>query len=264
MNADFYDTIARFYDAENAGMVDDLPLYSALARQVGGPVLDVGCGTGRVMLHLAQEGYRVVGMDHSEAMLARGQRKLEMLPDLKAQVSFVWGDVLNSDLDGRFKLVIMSYNGFMHFAEQSEQIAALRCFRDRLDEGGLLVIDLPNPAPAFGSEDDGAVVLERMFVEPESDHQVMQQSVSTLDRVTQQLDITWIYDEIDDEGLVIRTLAPLQLRYVFAAEMDLMLALTGLCRFEIYGDYARGPFADGCERMIVLARRVSGQEGSSV
>ena len=64
-NPTFYEPIARFYDAENAEMTEDLALYSAVLAEYGGPVLDVGCGTGRVMLHLATEGARVVGIDRS-------------------------------------------------------------------------------------------------------------------------------------------------------------------------------------------------------
>lgn len=252
----FYDTIARFYDAENEDMTDDLALYSELAGETGGPVLDVGCGSGRVMLRLAQDGWRVVGVDFSEAMLARGRRKLAMMPDLASLVTFVKGDVLAAELPGKFKLIIVPYNGFMHFNDQAQQAAALRRFYDLLDDDGLLIVDLPNAGEAFATQDDGAVALERMFTEPESGHLVMQQSFSTLNRVAQQLHVTWIYDEIMDDGTVRRTLAPLVLRYVFPGEMDLLLAATGFRRVESYGDYLRGPFEEGSTRMIVLAEKV--------
>jgi ubiquinone/menaquinone biosynthesis C-methylase UbiE len=253
MNQQFYETIARFYDAENADMTDDLGLYSELAGETGDPILDVGCGTGRVMLHLAQQGYRVVGIDYSEAMLARGQRKLDVLRDLTPLVTFVHGDALTTELTERFRLILVPYNGLMHFHTQADQAAALRRFRALLADGGQLVLDLPNAGEAFGTQDDGALVLERMFTEPESGHLVMQHSYSTLERITQQLHVTWIYDEIADGGAVRRTLAPLVLRYVFLGEMDLLLALTGLRRVDVYGDYDRAPFVEGSPRMIVVA-----------
>ncbi len=254
-NMKFYDTIARFYDAENDDKTDDLGLYSDLAGETGGPVLDVGCGSGRVMLCLAQEGLRVVGIDISEVMLVRGQRKLDTVPDLKPLVTFVKGDILSTDLPGPFKLVIVPFNTFMHFNEQSQQLAALRRFCDLLDEDGVLILDLPNAGEAFGTQDDGAVAFERMFTEPESGHLVMQQSFSTLNRINQQLHVTWIYDEITDDSTVRRTLAPLLLRYIFAGEMDLLLAAAGLRRVDVYGDYFRAPFEEGCPRMIVVAER---------
>jgi len=252
----FYDTIARFYDAENAAMTDDLDLYSELAAETGDPVLDVGCGSGRVMLRLAQEGVRVVGVDFSEVMLARGRRKLDTMPDLRPLATFVKGDVLTTDLPGPFQFIIVPYNTLMHFSDQAQQLAALRRFQTLLDNDGLLILDLPNAAEAFTTQDDNAVSFERIFNEPESGHLVMQQSYSTLTRVSQQLHITWIYDEIMDDGAVHRTLAPLLLRYIFPGEMDLLLAAAGLRRVDVYGDYFRAPFEEGSPRMMVLAEKL--------
>jgi SAM-dependent methyltransferase len=256
LNAKFYDTVARFYDAENAELTEDLALYSELARETGEPVLDLGCGTGRVVLHLAQEGRRVVGLDYSEAMLARGQRKLDVMPDLKSRVTLVHGDALDPRLPCCFKLVLVLFNTFLHFSEQADQLAVLHRCHDLMDDDGLLVLDLPNAGEVYATQDDGALVLERMFTEPESGHLVMQHSVSTLDRAAQQLHVTWVYDEMAEDGTVHRTLAPVVLRYVFPGEMDLMLAAARLRRVQAYGDYTREPFADGSPRMIVLAEKV--------
>lgn len=260
MNVQFYETIARFYDAENADMTDDLALYRELADDTGDPILDVGCGTGRVMLHLAQAGHRVVGLDYAQAMLARGERKLDLLGDLRTRVRFVHGDALTVQLTDVFELILVPYNGFMHFSEQTEQLAALRRFRQWIAPDGLLALDLPNAGEAFAAQDDSALILERMFTEPESGHLVMQHSVSSLDRARQHLHITWIYDEIGDGGAVHRTLAPLKLRYVFPGEMDLLLAAAGWERVDVFGDYERGPFEEGSPRMFVIARPA----GSSV
>ena len=69
----FYTNVARFYDAETSDKTDDLVMYSRLAEESGGPVFDVGCGTGRVMLHLAQEGVEAHGIDDSAPMLEIGR-----------------------------------------------------------------------------------------------------------------------------------------------------------------------------------------------
>jgi len=251
---DFYETVARYYDAENAAMTEDLPFYSELVADLEGPVLDVGCGTGRVTLHLAQEGARVVGVDISEEMLKRAKRKLSVLPDLRPNVSLVHGDLLEVAFEERFALIVVPYNGFMHFKTQAVQIKALERMRDMLLPGGLIVLDLPNPGDLYATPDDGSMVLERTFEEPESGHLIMQQSVSALDRAAQIMHVTWIYDELDDTGMVRRTVAPLTLRYVFPAEMDLLLRVAGLKRVEPFGDYDGSPFADGSPRLIALAR----------
>lgn len=258
MNVTFYETIARYYDAENAEMTEDLPLHSELAEDFGAPILDIGCGSGRVMLALAREGYRVVGVDYAQAMLARGKRRVERMPDeMRENVTFVHGDALTVDIPGGpFQVISVPYNGFMHFQTQADQITALKRFRTLIADGGILLLDLPNAGEAFGTQDDGALVLERSFIEPESGNLVMQQSVSGLERIKQQLHITWIYDEITPDGTVHRTLAPLALRYVFPGELDLLLAATGFEATTIYGDYDQSPFEEGSPRMIVLAEPV--------
>ena len=253
----FYNTIARYYDAENEFMTADLELYSTLADDVGDPILDIGCGTGRVTFSLAIGGHRVTGLDTSKEMLARGQRRLDHRTDLRDLVTFIEGNALDYRLPEKYKLILLAYNALMHFSEISDQHRLLKHLAAALDEGGLLVIDLPNAGETFATLDDGAVTLERSFIEPESGHLVMQQSVSALNRTDQLQAITWIYDEIGENRVLQRTVAPLQLRYVFPAELDLLLQINGLRRVERYGDYDQSPFEEGCPRLIALCEKIA-------
>jgi SAM-dependent methyltransferase len=250
----FYATIARYYDAEHTDKTDDLALYSDLVAEYGGPVLDVGCGTGRVMFHLAQEGVMVHGIDSEFAMLERAKIKLNMFGHVRDKLRFHHGDVLTYDFEQTFKLVLLSYNALMHFHEQDDQITLLERLRGWLAPDGLLVIDLPNAGEAFATPDSDAVTLERTFVDAETGHLVMQQATSYLDRAEQLMRVNWIYDEVTGDGTLKRTVAPVIFRYFFYAELRLLLALTGFEVEAVYGDAERGPFEDGCERMIVFAR----------
>ncbi len=250
---DVYYDMARFYDAENQDLTEDLALYSALLAETGGPVLDVGCGTGRVALHLAAEQAQVEGLDISGAMLERAKRRLAGRFDLTGRVTFHETSVTEFESKPRFGLALIAYNGFMHLRWQSEQLAALRHIAAALREDGLLVIDLPNPAEAYAAQDQPGLVLERTFTDPDTGGTVMQQSITQLDRTAQLLSITWVYDLIAPDGTVKRSIAPVQLRYIFPAEMDLLLGQAKLQRLQFYGDYDRAPFVDGCPRMIVLA-----------
>lgn len=252
----FYATIARFYDAENIDKTDDLAFYSELADEYGDPVLDVGCGTGRVMLHLAQEGYRVYGIDSEPAMLERAHRKAAMFPHLRDKLTFYQGNVLKYDLQQQFKLILLPYNCLTHFHTQDDQLTLLRRLRASIEPGGLLVSDLPNPADTFASPDTDAISLERSFIEPETGHLVMQQAHSLLDRTSQLMHVTWIYDEITEDGAVHRTFAPTIFRYYFYSEVRLLLMNTGFEVVEVYGDTDRSPYEDGCPRMIVLAKPI--------
>ncbi|MDQ7028226.1 MAG: class I SAM-dependent methyltransferase [Anaerolineae bacterium] len=250
----FYETVARYYDAEVGAKTDDLLLYSRLAEDYGAPIFDVGCGTGRVLLHLAQEGYRVHGIDDSRQMLKRLENKLNGLPHLKEFVTYSEGDILKFQSKETYKLVLLTYNCLMHFHTQEKQIQLLERLHSLIDKEGLLVLDLPNAGEVFATQDTDAILLDRKFIEPETGHLVMVSSVSYMDRTTQLLQVDWIYDEIDSEGIVRRLIAPHILRYYFYAEIKLLLERTGFQITAVYGGTDEEPFEDGCERMIIYAQ----------
>ena len=250
----FYTAVARYYDAENAGKTDDLELYGRLAAQFSGEILDVGCGTGRVLIHLAEQGHSVCGIENNQAMLALLDHKLKSLPQLRQLIDVAEADVLTREYQRKFGLILLSYNALMHFLEQDAQIALLRRLRDWLTGGGRLVIDLPNAGPVFASPDTDAMTLERAFLDKETGQLVMLQSVSALDRATQILDVEWIYDVIDGDGSVKRMIAPHKLRYFFLPELKLLLERAKLALDAVYGDSDQSAYDADSERMIVLAK----------
>jgi len=132
----------------------------------------------------------------------------------------------------------------------------LKNLRKMTADDGLMVLDLPNAGEVFATQDTDSIIMERTFVEPVSGHIVMQQSVSYLDRTTQLLQVTWIYDEITDDGMVKRTFAPLLLYYYFYSEVKLLLQIAGFKVDAVYGDTDHGEFIEGCERMVIFAKPV--------
>lgn len=251
MTTGFYGKIARFYDAENSDKDDDIPLYLNLAEQYGGPIIDIGCGTGRVMIPLAEEGYEVHGIDYEQAMLDYAQQYMQ---ENDLEMTLHHGDVRTYQLDKKFKLVLVPFNGMMHFHTQEDQLAVLKQLRSWITDDGLLVLDLPNAGEIFATQETDAIIMERTFLEPETGHLVMQQSHSFLDRATQILRVTWIYDETLPDNTLKRTFAPLVLYYYFFSEMRLLLQLGGFEIEGVYGDTDFAPYEDGCERMLILAK----------
>lgn len=250
----FYSTVARYYDAENAGKTDDVELFLSLNEEYSGAVLDVGCGSGRVVLPLAEQGIRVHGIDNNAPMLALAHEKLDANPDAYSTLSLQEGDILTAELPPmRFGMVLLSYNMLMHFHQQPQQIRLLERLRAVIADEGVLVIDLPNSADAYLTPDSDDISLERIFINPQSGNRVMQQAVHSLDRATQFMRITWIYDEILEDGQIRRTIAPTVFRYFFPYEVQLLLRLAGFRVAQMYGDADGTPYEDGCPRMIFLA-----------
>ncbi len=258
----FYTAVARYYDAETGDKVDDLLMYSRLAAEYPGDILDVGCGTGRVLLHLAQENYQVHGIDQDRAMLDIFERKLDLLPHLREKITIVEADARQHEFSRQFRLILLTFNALMHFKTQAEQIALLSQLRRCLADDGLLVIDLPNAGPAFASEDSDTLSFERNFLDPETGHMIMLQSLSYLDRAEQVIYVDWVYDEIDGDGQVRRLLAPHQLRYFFLPELRLLLQRCGFALAAVYGDTNGAPFTADSERLIVQARGDSHAPGT--
>ncbi len=255
-----YSTLARYYDLENADFVEDLDFWLGLAEEHGDPVLELGCGTGRVLLHLARRGHAVTGLDNSPEMLARLEAKLAAARNMHGGVqpggvqlnapTVVRADMKDFSTEQRFRLALMPFNTLMHLLTLEEQTAALTCIRKHLQPGAMLALDVPNPGEAYAAQEQG-LTLERTFRDGE--RTVQQFSSVAVDRAAQLARITWLYDSVAPDGALQRALVPLTLRYTFPGEMRLLLEKCGFTLAHLYGDYQRAPFADGSPRMIVLA-----------
>lgn len=250
-----YALLARYYDLENAAFTEDLDYWLELAESCAGAVLELGCGTGRVLLNLARRGWAVTGIDNSPEMLARLHAKLQAASGrhLAAPPTIVQAGLEDFELGQTFALAILPFNTFMHLLTTEAQLAVLARIRRHLAPGGALALDLPNPGEAYAAQEQG-LTLERTF--SDGDRTVQQFSSIALDRAAQMARITWLYDSTGPQGDLQRSLVPLSLRYTFPAEMRLLLERCGLALEHVYGDYDRSPYADGAPRLLVVARAV--------
>ncbi|MBN2083603.1 MAG: class I SAM-dependent methyltransferase [Anaerolineales bacterium] len=251
---DSYTTISRFYDLENAGFTEDLPLWAELARAQGGPVLELGCGSGRVLLHLAREGCAVTGVDSSPAMLALARSRLARQSSIAGRVTLREEDFTRIRLGKTFPLILLPFNTFAHMIDPAEVRAALETVFQHLPSGGRAALALPNPIPIYGDPPE-SLVLERTFRDEARGVAVQQFSSLRVDRAAQLGHITWIYDEIDPSGTVTRTSIPMTLRYFFPNELAALFERAGLRLLHLWGDYDRSPFAEDSPVLIAVAGR---------
>jgi SAM-dependent methyltransferase len=249
-----YTLLARYYDLDNAEFTEDLDFWLELAGEHGSPILELGCGTGRVLLPLARRDYAVTGVDNSPAMLARLEAKLAVAQTMRAgrplAPTLLQAGLADFSAAGPFQLAVMPFNTFMHLVTPEAQVAALANIRRHLAPGAPLVLDLINPADAYAAAEQG-LTLERAFTDGERVVQVF--SSLRLDRAAQLGAITWLYDSVGAAGDIQRTVVPLTMRYSFPGELRWLLEKTGFALAHVYGDYDRSPFAEGTPRMIVMA-----------
>ncbi|HRX05231.1 MAG: methyltransferase domain-containing protein [Anaerolineae bacterium] len=249
-----FDRFARFYDLDYDSFQEDVAMYLGFAERTGGPLLELGCGTGRLLLPLAEAGYEVTGVDMSEQMLAIARAKLDA-GDLSDQATLLLADMREVQLEQRYRLAFIAINSFMHLTTMEDQLAALRTWRDALLPGGLLVIDVFNPNPQQLLEADGRVEMQGRWFDPDTGATVMKHFTRTLDDALQLQHVLFIYDEVLPDGTLRRTLAPFQARYLYRFEGELLLDKAGFTPEQVYGSYDLDPFTSESERMIFVARR---------
>jgi ubiquinone/menaquinone biosynthesis C-methylase UbiE len=250
-----FDVFARYYDADFAGFLDDLPLYAGYASDAGGPLLELACGTGRLLSPLARAGHTLVGIDVSTAMLSLAADRLASA-DVANRVTLLESDMrhLREVGDRRFRLAFCAINSFLHLPDQPSQLAALRAVRQHLEPGGRLILDVFHPHPDVLADYDGRLVHEGVLRDPMTGDRVDKFVSRTLDAATQSIQTTFIFDRIDQAGALDRQLAPFVLRYIQRYELELLLMTAGYRLEDIHGSYSLDAFDSDSLQMIAVAR----------
>lgn len=261
-----FEAFARFYDHDYRNYDDDVDMILDLAEEQAGPVLELGCGTGRLLEPLALAGHsagrKMVGVDISPALLAVAQKKLQQ-SDLAGHVRLVQGDLRDFQIDDqRFAFAFCTSNTLMHLTSPADQLAVLRNAHRHLDQDGLLLIDLFNPDVQRLTQIQGLQELADRWVDDRTGAQVIKWCVRSVNWSDQLQETLFVYEEILPDGSVRRTPCPFTLRFLWYAEAQLMLHIAGFTLEDAWGDFDGTPFTDGCERLILLARRTQGHARS--
>lgn len=247
---DPYALFATIYDLEIGPYDADLAMYTQFARAAGGPVLELGCGSGRVLQHLEGVGVPLTGIDTSPAMLARAREALS--PDVTLLLGAM--DDLNAcvGLHDEYWLAFAAINTFLHLPDSEAHLRTLCELRQRVVSGGLLLLDLLVPDPHWLLSHDGRLLHEfgttlnngtRLDKWVTRSHDLASQSIWTE---------VWI-DVTPADGPTRRSHDRYLTRYLHRWELEHLLARTGWELLSLYGSYDLDPFDSDSERMIALA-----------
>jgi SAM-dependent methyltransferase len=252
------DRFAPYYDLEYGDYDADLAFYlryAAAATRTARPahVLELACGTGRVLCALAAEGATGLGVDASPAMLARAGVRAAR----SGLTAVAWQEARMEALPaglGPFDLALCALNSFAYLTRQADQLAMLRGAYAALAPGGVLLLDLTPvdaeaPFPAAGE-----VVLQASWPLPHGGR-VTKLVSGQWDPAEQQQHVHWIYDEEDAEGRLRRTTIPQTLRYTYRWEAGLLLERAGFAAPEVFGGYDFEPYDAEAARLILVTQR---------
>ena len=137
-----YDRIARLYDPWSVSVVEDVSFYLERARRSGGPVVELGVGTGRIAIPIAADGIQVIGVDSSEGMLEVARERAE---EAGVQLDLRYGDLRDPPVVGPVPLVLAPFRSLLHMETEADRISAVRAVHRLLEPGGQLVFDVFNP-----------------------------------------------------------------------------------------------------------------------
>lgn len=250
-----FDTIAKHYDILYGHREDDLEMWLTLTADINGEILEVGCGTGRVLIPLLQYGKQVTGIDISELALQAARAKVEaggFLNDVSLHVA----DMRNFNLaPKKFDFAFVPINTFMHCQTLSDQRATLTSIYHHLNPEGILVVDLFHPSPQRLLEADGRLLLENDLIDDLTNHTIQWFVARHLHLEQQVQEVTFILDEIKEDGTILRDSFSFSLRYLHRFEMTLLLRDTGFQVEKILGDYDLSQFCAESPRMIFVAQK---------
>jgi len=242
---------AELYDILFANLDFDREFYLDLALKARGPVLEVACGTGRILIPCLRKGVDIDGLDLYSTMLdgLRGKAAgLRLKPRLYA------ADMRDFTLPRRYALIFIAFNGFVHNLTTDDQLKTLRVCREHLLPEGELVFNVFFPGLEILGGEQNVPVLEGEAPHPRTGLPVRIYDTRTLNRVEQIQHSRIEIQELDPEGRVsVSHHSETDMRWTFKPEMELLLRVAGYSRWRICGGFDGRPLASENDLMVVFA-----------
>ena len=254
MSESFYQAIAPWYDLEFDEFDADVDLYRGYAEIVRSPILELGCGTGRLLVALAREGHTVTGIDSSVEMLERAETRLRAEQIENVELRRLDMRQLGGLPNDHFRMVFCAVNSFLHLANRSDQLAALSAALRVLHQRGIMILDVFHPSPAILQAMDDRLTLDGSWPQ-EDGGRVDRFSHRRVHPSRQLIETTLLFDRVSAAGSMTRAHTSYVTRYVHHFEMLGLLDAAGFEIESVYGSYSLDPLEDSSQEMIFVAHR---------
>ncbi len=237
--AEFYDHLIPYSTR------GDVAFFVEMAQASGGQVLEIGCGTGRVLIPTARAGVEIVGLDLSPFMLSICRENLaQEPPEVQARVQLIEGDMRSFDLGRGFALITLPFRPFQHLTTVEDQMACLRTIHRHLAPGGRLVLDLFNPSIIYLAAPQRMEEYEDIpqFTMPDGRRVARYARITARDYFNQIQDVDLIYYVTHPDGRQERLVHSFPMRYLFRFEVEHLLARCGFAVEALYGGYDKSSY----------------------
>jgi len=256
-----YSIISKYYDSAYAKKADlvDVPFYVELAEQAGGPVLEIACGTGRVMLPAARKGIEIHGVDNSAPMLAvLREHVAKESPEVQRRVHLYQGDMREFRLGREFPLVMIPFRPMQHMLTVDDQVSALQTEAAHLGPGGTLAFDVFYPKYEVMWEKVGEEVLELEWTSPEDPSLTVRRYFrkESVDKIRQIFYFTFIFRTYRGGEMVREEREAFSLGYYTYPHLRALFRLAGLEVTAGYGSFEKAPLDNEAQQMIFLLRKL--------
>ena len=232
--ADLYDFVVPYQNRP------DVAFFVDAAKESGGPVLEVGCGTGRILIPTAQAGIEIVGLDLSSHMLKVCRERLQGEPEeVRSKVRLVQEDMRDFELPQTFKLITLPFQPFQHLTTVEDQLACLKCLHHHLAKGSELILDIFNPMVESLTRDNlgEEVGKEPEFTTPDGRRVIRCSKTVSRDLFNQVIHVELIYYVTYPDGRQERLVHAFPMRYLFRYEAEHLLSRNGFEVEQVYADY---------------------------
>lgn len=253
-----YDVFADFYDELHKEYNQDIRLWTEYARKYGSPVLELACGTGRVLLPLAREGFAVTGLDSNKSMLKKAKEKIKKEPkEVQDRIRLIKSDMTDFQIKKRFNLILIVFNSFQHLLTIQDQDNCLRSIHRHLTDNGRLIItvfypDLTRPEGVIRKED-----YKLIQGSPEEGDKTEVFHCQYFNHKKQETDVSYFLDTQKPNGQLHRKKLGFTIHYFFPTEFERMLISNGFLVDELFGNFDKSQFTGKSPLMIFVTKKVS-------
>lgn len=259
MTEDDYSVVAGYYDEAYASKeaLQDVPFYVELAKDKGGPMLEIGCGTGRVLLPTAREGIAIDGLDFSPVMLNVLEKHLSNeSPEVSDKVTLHQGDMRDFNLNKKYKLATIPFRPMQHMFTLDDQLAALKSAKNHLAPDGSLVFDVFFPLFSAMNIGDGKEHLDLEWISKENPDQIIKRYFikDSFDKINQHFTGRLIFRTYENEKLVKEVSENLKMNFYTYQHLRLLFRMSGLEVVAEYGAFDKSPLDENASEMIFELR----------